>query len=336
VPSRPAQGYARPMKPTALALLIAAGAFGASTIYLTVQLQAERQRADQVLAESRALSARVVELESLRSQLASVPRAGAGVFSDGAPGVAPLVEVPPPSSTADFEVVDMDVASSQAAMPSPEQSEVLRKMMRGQMRAHNKRLYADIGDKLGLTRDGTTRLIDLLTDQQVNVMNGARTPRTAGDWRQKQLAEIADLIGYDKIELFKEYQETLPARQEAAMISRQLEDLDQSLSESQRQRLVDAFADERKRVPMPEYVDGTPRELHFAALQAWQEEYAERTASRVRGILNTEQLASYNDYQQWSREMRSQFEARRPMPSAEGAVMLAEPVAIAVPAHVND
>jgi hypothetical protein len=54
-----------------LALVIAAGAFAASTIYLGVQLREERERAAEVLAQSRALEARVAELEKARTTLAT-------------------------------------------------------------------------------------------------------------------------------------------------------------------------------------------------------------------------------------------------------------------------
>ena len=116
------------------------------------------------------------------------------------------------------------------------------------------------------------------------------------------------------------------------MISRQLEGVDLSLSDSQQQRLVAALSEERKRIPAPEYIPGTSREDHFEAMKAWNDDYAERSAGRVRGILNSEQVTSYNEYQQWSREMRSQFEARRAMRAGDGAVMIAEPVTIAAPA----
>ena len=56
---------------SALALVIAAAAFAASTIYLGVQLREERERAAEVLAQSRALEARVAELEKARSTLAT-------------------------------------------------------------------------------------------------------------------------------------------------------------------------------------------------------------------------------------------------------------------------
>ena len=332
------------MKPSLLGLLIAAGAFGASTIYLAVQLEDERARADQVLAESQALHARIAELENLRAELGSVA-SGAGVFSDGAPdapGAPAPAESRPATAGAEFTVAGIDGAGvpvGPTTMPAREPSEAFRKMMRSQVRAQNKRMYSDIGSRLGLTPEDANKLIDLLTDQQVNGMQAARDRMRMGEiasganeLRQKQLAEVADLIGHDKIELFKDYQETLPARQEVSMISRQLEGVDLSLSDSQQQRLVAALSEERKRIPAPEYIPGSSREDHFEAMRAWNDDYAERSAGRVRGILNSEQLTSYNEYQQWSREMRSQMEARRAMRAGDGTAMIAEPVTIAAPA----
>ena len=40
--------------------------------------------------------------------------------------------------------------------------------MRTNLRANNKRMYADIGEKLGLNKEDTNKLIDMLTDQQVD------------------------------------------------------------------------------------------------------------------------------------------------------------------------
>jgi hypothetical protein len=57
------------MKPSMLGLLIAAGAFAASTIYLGMQLQEERARADEFLEQSRVLNARVAALERARADL---------------------------------------------------------------------------------------------------------------------------------------------------------------------------------------------------------------------------------------------------------------------------
>jgi hypothetical protein len=326
------------MKPSVLGLLIAAGAFGASTIYLAMQLEEERTRADQVVAQSRALQTRIAELEQLRAMFAMPPAHGGPPDRDGP-------DMPPVSSTAPRMASDVETDSGSSTrarampFPRPEQSQAFLKMMRGQLRAQNRQIYADLGADLGLTPEEAGKLIDLLTDQQVDLTrvhqrNPDSVPRNAADLHQKQLNEVAALIGYDKIEQFKSYQETLPARQEVATIARQLEGADLKLDDSQRKGLVAALSEERKRIPAPEYVQGTSTEDHVRAMTAWQDDYQQRTESRVRSILNAEQLATYDDYQNWAREMRAQFEAHRinrGKDVSEGAVMIAEPVAVAVP-----
>ena len=69
----------------------------------------------------------------------------------------------------------------------PPQSEAFQKMMRAQMRAYNKQMYADVGAQLGLTREEVNKLIDLLTDQQVG--------RTRNSERGHGSAEIAATDG---------------------------------------------------------------------------------------------------------------------------------------------
>jgi hypothetical protein len=319
------------MKPSMLSLLIAAGAFGASTVYLAIQLDQERTRADQVSAESQALERRIAELESLRAALTAPQSQPGPPIRDPLRLPAVAAATPPPGVTA----VEAEVATARAAPMAEmemEQSEAFRKMMRSQLRAQNKRLHADIGSSLGLTPEDTNRLIDLLTDQQVSAMGAAggrprapgSGPRNGVELHQKQLNEVAELIGYDKIDLYKEYQESLPARMEVATIARQLEGVDLQLDDSQRERLVTALAEERKRIPAPTYLQGTSPEDHARALTAWQEDYQQRSETRVRSILSSDQLSTYEEYQQWTREMRAQFESRR--------VRTAEPAGVAMPA----
>jgi hypothetical protein len=194
-------------------------------------------------------------------------------------------------------------------------------MIRSQIRGNNKRLYSDIGTRLGLSPEDANKLIDLITDQQVSMMERARAQRSAGaavdrstvmeKLNQENLAQITDLIGGDKIELYKQYQDTLPARQEVEMLSRQLEGNDAALSKEQRDRMITALAEERSRVPTPRFADSASAEDYNKAMSAWQEDYNERSAARARSILTGDQVAAYDEYQQWSREMRQSFESRR-------------------------
>jgi hypothetical protein len=315
------------MKPSLLALLIATGAFGASTIYLAVQLRDERARADQVMEQAAALNTRIAELERSRLELEQLRLAGGGSFSSGAlaQGGKSDDDKPRPAGAAVADPAPVDASTRpdpSRPMAAPERSEAFRKMMRSQIRGNNKRMYSDVGAKLGLSQEQANALIDLVTDQQVASMERGRQERIGGPGsdsraagfeadRQKNLAEVTALIGADKAELYKEYQEAMPARQEVEALSRQLDGSDTGLSTSQRDRMVTALAEERKRVPAPKFSESGSREEYSAAMAAWQQDYNERAASRARGILNTEQFTAYDEYLNWQKEMRQQMDARR-------------------------
>ena len=199
----------------------------------------------------------------------------------------------------------------------PERSAAMQRMMRAQVRANNKRLYADLGTELGLSKEQANKLVDLLTDQQTSVfVNRAVDPANGPDaWeemRQKQQSDIADLIGPEKAASLREYQASLPDRQELDMVSRQLEGYDAPLSDYQRKLMLTAMTEERERVPAPEYSDATNAEEYHKARVAWEDDYNERVKSQARSILNSEQLTAYNEYQQAQKDMRAQFATMMP------------------------
>jgi hypothetical protein len=333
------------MKPSFLTLLIAAGAFGASTIYLALQLKEERDRADLVLEQTQALNARIAELEKSRADLDLLRLANGGPAADG---LAPPVQLEESRSAPVVAAAEPgeDGAGNRVApagpMAAPERSEAFRKMIRSQVRANTKRLYADVGTRLGLSEEQANALIDLITDQQVAGMERARQERVGGPGndsrgaqlqaeRQKNLAEVTALIGADKAELYQEYQKQMPARQEVETLARQLEGGDISaLSQDQRSRMVTALAEERERVPQPKYAESGSREAYTAAMTEWQADYQERANSRARSILNADQLDAYNEYQAFQKEMRAQMEARRAMRPGDDA-MMGPPVSVPRP-----
>lgn len=307
------------MKPSMLGLLIAAGAFGASTIYLGMQLKDERARADQVLEQSHQLGARIAELEKERAELESLrlmnggPEMGVAVAHAGHPDAAP--EAIPAAKP------DTSGREPERFVPPP-RSEAMQKMMRAQLRTNLKRTHADIGEKLGLGKEDTNRLLDLMVDQQMAMMEQGRQARGSNltpeqraaafaDQQQKNQTEIIALIGADKAEAYQAYQESMPARQEVDMLSRQLDSNDAGLSKDQRDRMVSALAEERKRVPAPKFSESTSREEYNQAMSTWQEDYNQRAASRASSILNSDQQTAYTEYQQWNKEIRQQFEERR-------------------------
>lgn len=312
------------MKASILGLLIAAGAFGASTIYLAVQLREERAQADTFADQSRALNARIAELEKIRADLEAARGAvdvpAVELVQGGKPAVPPV--------KGETVALTSEVSQAEPAeragpgFGGPPRSEAMQKMMRTQMRAAFKRMNADIGTKLGLSAEDSNKLIDLMIDQQMAMAESGRAGKYANmspeqrateysAVQQKNLAEVSALIGADRMEAYKAYQEAAPARQEVDMLSRQLEANDLNLSKDQRDRMVTALAEERQRVPAPKSSEAVSREEYIKDMTAWQDDYNQRAATRASSILTSEQQATYSEYQQWTKEMRQQFETRR-------------------------
>ena len=233
------------MKAPILGLAVATVAFGGSSMYLWQQLGEERARAAEVEKKAADLSARLAELESARARfaerrMASAENFAAGQFTGGAPtGAAPP---PAPGGNApSAHAEEQPVWTTRRADRSP----AFQRMMRSQIRANNKRVYADVGTKLGLDKETTNKLIDLLTEQQLPNFDAPRDANDPADWqhyqedRQRQTqAQIAELIGADKAVALQEYQESIPARMEVEMLARQLEGYDAALSTEQRKRIV--------------------------------------------------------------------------------------------------
>jgi hypothetical protein len=300
------------MKASVLGLLVATAAFGGSSIYLWSQLQNERERAAELTARGADLDARIAQLEKARVEFGQRRLVGANTFGGqamGGPGKPPAAVSG--SIVSESKGPEM---SPWTVRPPPERSAAMHKMMRAQVRAHNKRLYADVGSKLGLNKDDANKLIDLLTDQQTGGFEPFREGDEAVDfqnaWAEKQRklqAEVVALLGDDKAATLQEYQKSLPARQELEMLSRQLEGYDTPINAEQRDRLLKVMVEERDRVPEPDYVDGLDLEEFQKSRMAWEEDYNERVASQARNILDTEQINAYTEYQQAQKDMRAQF-----------------------------
>jgi hypothetical protein len=333
------------MKPTALSLAIAAAAFGATTVYLSMQLQEERAQADKLLTETRALNDRIAQLEKARAEhrVATVNPFARGILRSGAAtGQAAHAGQSSEPPNVVIEELPLDAP--------PRNLEFMNKMMRSQVRAHNKQLYADIGTRLGLSKEEANKLIDLLTAQQLESSDSWSQAKDFQDLhrqmeeKQRQdKAKIAELIGADKAQSLEEYQQSLPARQEAEMLARQLDGADAPLSEEQQKRLMAVLLEERKRTPAPRMGEFTSPQEQSKAFSAWQTEYNENVASQVRSILDTDQLAAYNEYVEWQRQMFVPMNVvnagpMRPLP-AGGAVLfttaapvMSADVAVAAPA----
>jgi hypothetical protein len=302
------------MKAPIFGLIVSTTAFAGGSLYLFQQLREERARADEVTQMSRRLTARISELENARTDFAQRRFANAGgSFGGGASAQRGLDGPPPPAGEAGTAQAD-DEPHGPVWSIRPDRSPAFHKMMRNQLKANNKRMYADIGAALALNKDEASKLIELLTDQQAagfgqtrEVTDPADAARAQEERERRNQTEIADLIGTDKAESFEKYQESLPSRQELDMLARQLEGADASLNDDQRKRLLAVLIDERTAVPMPQFAEGMDGEQYGKSLNAWQEDYNERVASQARSIFNNDQLTVFDEYQQWQKEMREQF-----------------------------
>ena len=305
------------MKPSVLGLAIAAVAFGASTIYLSVQLNEERAQADQVAETMAALNARIAELEKAREQRFAMSGEFGGVALDPA-GMA-MGPPPPPA-----EKGEAKTEVRRARCPSarrPPRSEAFEKMMRTNMRANNKRMYADIGEKLGLSKEDTSKLIDMLTDQQVDNFGRMRE----AEHRRSRRAQTPDGRGAPRRPGGNRRASSAPRKPRRCGTTRRRFRHDRSWNSwrasskartprsatTSRNACSRRSIEERKRIPMPQMSDSTTPEEYSKAYAEWQADYNERVSAQARSILNTEQLAAYTEYQQWQKEMREQMVTRR-------------------------
>ena len=305
------------MKSPILGLALSTVAFGASTIYLWTQLNDQRDQADAVRKANAELTARIASLEERRNEFAEHGMGGPGLFG-AKMGVAGNGPPPPPGEgpPPDEKRVWGDLRRGPGNMP--EMPEAMRKMMRANVRAQNKRMYFDLQSKLGLSDDQTNQMLDLLTEQQTVGFRGPRNrdPEQAREnWEQQQAkskAAITDLLGSSKAAEFEDYQKSMPSRSELMMLSQQLEGVDTPLSDDQRSRMLDALVAERERIPAPAFDEGASQEQMAKTLSDWQADYDKRVADQARSILTAEQFNTYNEYQQWQEQMRQQFAAQGP------------------------
>ena len=307
------------MKTPILGLVVATAAFAGSSIYLAVQLSQERDRAAQMADTTRKLHARIAELEKARDDMNRRHAAGNGVVTGSFSSFG--VNMPPGALSA--HAMPAVPASGETAPPEGavvwsnpvrQRSPAFEKMVRNQARVAARRQYADVGEELGLGQEKAAKLVELLAEQPASMMmlgDEADPSRNAPfDYEQRQREqemEISNLIGADKAEELKNYQATLPARMESEMLARQLEDNGLPLSETQKKALTKVVIAEHDRLPTPPYVEGMDQADYMKAVNNWKNDYDKRIADEAGQFLSAEQLAAYNDIQQWQKEMREQF-----------------------------
>src|SRR5262245_14798273 len=131
------------MRALVLGLVISTAAFGGSTLYLWQQLEAERANSAQAVDTASGLNKRLLELQGARTAPTEPQRMGAAAVT-GSRGTADS-EAPRAMPAPGAPVAGNPESAQRVAWsgPRPDQSPAFRKMIRSQMRASNKRLYAD-------------------------------------------------------------------------------------------------------------------------------------------------------------------------------------------------
>lgn len=254
-------------------------------------------------------------------------------------------------------------AQQRRLMQDPE----YRELMRAQQKYSMSHLYGDLEVMMGLTKEESERLRDLIAEQQLRQMEnqpGAAAfdgappdpakmhefQQRMQDLQRKNDEEIAALLG-SKHSAWKEYQQNSAARMQVTQLRQALATTDEPLLPEQVKPLVDAFAQEQKQVEQETRAQLQPsayRQMDTAARLSMQEDWLERriqTNERIRSAVSSllspaqlERLMQQQDQEIKMQQMqlkmqRAQAEARArgELPTDdESATMMSVPGTIAI------
>jgi hypothetical protein len=329
------------MKPLIPILVVATTSLAVASVQFARQASSERERADNEVTLRQQQAARVTELEKTQARLEreiNTLRAAADAGPPLTAGIPAPRPAPPPRTEAREGAVFGAFSSDPNAPANPfsmarrgpgfMESDAGRKYMQTRMKVSMRRMHEDVGSALGLSDEKANKLLDLLADQQTRMSERFRgrddaqvvDPRQVMQEAQaKNKAEIAALIGQDKMDEWDAYQKSLPDRSQVSMVNQQLTEAGvSSLSEDQRSELLTAFSEERTNLPRPEYNSSLPPEEQFAQSSQWQSDYDKAVLARAKSILSSEQYRAYKEFADFQSEMRKSLPARI---GAPGAVM---------------
>jgi hypothetical protein len=321
------------MKPLIPILIVATTSLAVASVQFHQQASVQRERADAEMALRQKQEARVVQLERAQARLErdlmaarsgavrppppagasdrSPPPAPGAVAQAGRAGVFTITEVGDGNAPRPLTFS----AGRRPFMESP----AARKFMKTRLKSSLRRTYEDAGPALGLSDEKTDQLIDLLADQQTRGIGGEppegkTLQQYAREQQQKNQAEIAALVGEDKLDEWASYQKSLPDRMQLSQMRDQLDQAGVPMTETQRTELLAAISEESQRLPRPAWNTGLPPEESMAQMNQWQTEYDKALLDRAKQVLNTEQYKAYKEFQDWQTEMRNSM----PRPMAPG------------------
>jgi hypothetical protein len=297
-------------------LLVSTSALAVTTVQFAHRASTERKRADDALVVKQQAEARIHELEKERGALdrqlmeaqRPAPMDVAALTPPGAPGprVASVLQRVGPVAlgTVRAEAVTGPATfGMQPWIPGQTQSPAAQRFWQWQRKASLRRQYEDVGSTLGLSQDQTKKLIDVLAEQQskMGMPSFAQPP----DTKKRTDAEVAAVIGEDKLPQWQEYQNTMGQRMRVNMVGEQMRMMDVPLTDDQRSRLVDIMVDQTTQNPRPTPQEGLPPEEMIKASMKWEEESDKAFLERAKSVLTSDQYERYRDYQAWQSEMRA-------------------------------
>ena len=195
-------------------------------------------------------------------------------------------------------------------------------MMRSQMRALTTSACTPTSARaLGLNKEDASKLIDLLTDQQLDGfgadarrMDAPIRPNAGACWTRnapRGPGGYRSFLGASTSRRrCRDYQESIASAPGNRTCSRASSKAADAITQrSQRSSRCTAICvDERKRIPMPQMSDYAHARWNIRRpTRNGKSDYNERVSAQARSILNTEQMTAYSEYQQWQKEMREQF-----------------------------
>lgn len=223
---------------------------GIAAAYLLLQLRDERTR-------SHELQERVTALELAQAR----PSATVTPAAISQPATAPdaTVAVSQPTSTG-LGTDPTSAAPSPAAPVRISSNDLIkdpdfRASMEMSLRQSIGQSYPDLARELELSPEQARKLLDLIASSTIAGMTmitdekGA-TRVNSGNREQTQARrddEIRALLGDTKLQQWKSYEQSLPARQQVVRLRTTLESTGGSLNQRQEQQLIASIAEEQKR-----------------------------------------------------------------------------------------
>ena len=307
-----------------------------------------RAKAEQDRAELERLNARIAlfqqESEALRKQLA-----GGGAAPGESAGEAT-------ASAADSNAGGgkPGPGNFMKGMAKMMQDPDMKKMIRSQQAMGVRMMYGDLAKELGLSPDEATQVMELLTERQLGMaakgmelMGGeaadeaklAEAGEAAKASREEFDQQLRGVLGEERMKKLENYERTLGDRMALQQYQQSLAASGTPITDQQRDGLLEIMADERLKTP-PNPLEANNKDMaaQIKAMQSGEgldqfvqstQDFNQRVLTRVRSILNPDQVNAFESAQKQQLEML-QFGMKmgREMMKGEGAGNPPQPVEV--------